>query len=56
MPAPRRPEQRPQRPKAKSPAERGAEFAEAQRNLKQEAADRRDAKAKDTSGRKRRSS
>jgi hypothetical protein len=32
---------RPPKPKPASPAERGAEFAEAQRRLKEEAADRR---------------
>jgi hypothetical protein len=41
---------RPPRPRSASPAERSAEFAEAQKRLKQEAADRRraaDAKAAD---------
>jgi hypothetical protein len=33
--------QRPPRPRSASPAERSAEFAETQRRLKQEAADRR---------------
>jgi hypothetical protein len=42
--------QRPPRPRSASPADRSAEFAEAQRRLKQEAADRRreaEAKAAD---------
>lgn len=34
---------RPQKPRAATPAERGAEFAEAQRKLKAEAAARREA-------------
>jgi hypothetical protein len=41
---------RPPRPRSASPAERSAEFAEAQKRLKQEAADRRraaDAKGPD---------
>jgi hypothetical protein len=41
MDAPKRPPLRPTRPPKKTPAERGEEFATAQRKLKQEAADRR---------------
>ena len=37
---------RPPRPRSASPAERSAEFAETQRRLKQEAADRREADEK----------
>jgi hypothetical protein len=37
---------RPPRPRSASPAERSAEFAETQRRLKQEAADRRQAAVK----------
>ena len=41
------PNSRPPKPRTASPAERGAEFAEAQRQLKAEAAERREKAAND---------
>jgi hypothetical protein len=47
------PPPRPQRPRSKSPAERAEEFTDTQRRLKEEAAARREAAAKDAGKKKR---